>query len=522
VGTGVDPSSITATTFNKRAQEELAKRLASALEPMGVAGTAVRVRTFHALGREILLTAGRTVELIDRATVLKELWPASTPADRRRLDDAFSRLKLDLRVEPAQVAADSGAGPVARAFVAYEAALDERAALDFDDLVGEALRQLEADAGAPRHWRSACSHLLVDEVQDLDRSQLELALLLAAPSNRIFLVGDDDPSIYGWRLADVRRVLSLAGALPNLRRVDLVTNYRCPAAVVDRAVRLVEHNRERFAKRIVARPRAEGRIILAADGSDETVRFARLLGKWGDGDSSRAILARTNRELLPAAAVAVELGRPFRAPRLQLLVEAPWLGSLLDRVAPDGPGAAPLLVRLGAVRAELDQQVPERDGAAGESFRPGDDADAVDDNGPGGPSARALATALVGWGARFRELAGLRSAIDATREAVGRLRRDAAALTLATVHGTKGLEWDRVAVVGLEAGRFPSARSIDDASDPGRALEEERRLAYVAWTRARQSLTLVYDPATPSPFLLEAFSPEELGVDPGEAARIVG
>ena len=93
---------------------------------------------------------------------------------------------------------------------------------------------------------------------------MRLALLLAAPANRIFLVGDDDQSIYGWRLADVRRLLGLADeALPDLRRVDLETNYRCPAAVLDRAVRLVEHNVERFAKVIRAGPNAAGTLILA-------------------------------------------------------------------------------------------------------------------------------------------------------------------------------------------------------------------------------------------------------------------
>jgi superfamily I DNA/RNA helicase len=133
-----------------------------------------------------------------------------------------------------------------------------------------------------------------------------------------------------------------------------------------------------------------------------------------------------------------------------------------------------------------------------------------------------LTTALLGWSAGYRDLAALRLAIGATREAVARLRRDDAPLTLATVHGTKGLEWDHVAVIGLETGRFPSTRSVDEATDPGRALEEERRLAYVAWTRARKSLTLVYDPAAPSRFLLEAFDPEELGVEPDEATRIMG
>jgi superfamily I DNA/RNA helicase len=96
------------------------------------------------------------------------------------------------------------------------------------------------------------------------------------------------------------------------------------------------------------------------------------------------------------------------------------------------------------------------------------------------------------------------------RSALAELRRDDAALTLATAHGTKGLEFDHVAVIGLDAGRVPSARSIAEAVEPERALEEERRLAYVAWTRARRSLTLVYDPGAPSQFLLEAFDADEL------------
>ena len=106
------------------------------------------------------------------------------------------------------------------------------------------------------------------------------------------------------------------------------------------------------------------------------------------------------------------------------------------------------------------------------------------------------------------------AAISATRARLAELRRDDAALTLATAHATKGLEFDHVIVVGMETGRFPSARAVSQAEDPVRAYEEERRLAYVAWTRARRSLTLLYDPAVPSPFLLEAFDADELGLSP--------
>ncbi|MGC8635007.1 MAG: UvrD-helicase domain-containing protein [Candidatus Limnocylindrales bacterium] len=201
VATGTPPERICAVTFNKRAADELGGRVATALAPLGHAPDAVRVRTFHALGREILADAGRPVEpLVDRPALLQELEGPLSPAELRRLDDGFSRLKLDLAVDTArmaqEVAAAEGqgtpAGPTARAFLRYEAALRERGALDFDDLVRNALVELQARPSLLARWRDRCAQLLVDEVQDVDRSQLRLALLLAAPANRIFLVGDDD------------------------------------------------------------------------------------------------------------------------------------------------------------------------------------------------------------------------------------------------------------------------------------------------------------------------------------------
>jgi superfamily I DNA/RNA helicase len=315
----------------------LGERLGSALEPLGVKPGEVRVRTFHALGLEILRDAGATVEpLLDRAALLRRVAPEAGPAGWRRLDTAFSRLKLDLGVTAEEVALDPEPGPVARTFLACEAAIDDEGGLDFDDLVARSLRLLESDPRVLAQWRDRCAHLLVDESQDLDRAQLRLTLLLAAPANRIFLVGDDDQSIYGWRLADVRRVLALAEELPGLRRVDLEVNYRCPGTVIGRAVRLVEHNRERFAKTIRPRSDAPGPIILAADADDEPVRIGRVLDRWEDGQpptETRAILARTNRELLPAIAVALDRRVPFRPPPIELLVGSEIVDECLVAVA---------------------------------------------------------------------------------------------------------------------------------------------------------------------------------------------
>ncbi|MEA2608813.1 MAG: ATP-dependent helicase UvrD/PcrA [Chloroflexota bacterium] len=488
IATGTPPDAIRAITFNKRAAVEMTERLDAAVAPLGVEAGAVRVRTFHALGREILRDAGVTVEpRADRPALLRDLEPSAGEPALLRLDTLISRLKVELGVTAADVAADLDAGPIARAFVAYEAAVAASGGLDFDDLILRSIERLEADAGLLSRWRERCRELLVDEVQDVDRAQLRLALLLAAPANRIFLVGDDDQSIYGWRLADVRRILGLAEQLPGLRRVDLEVNYRCPRQVVERAVRLVEHNGERFAKRIRAGPAASGTLVLAPDASDETIRLERAVRTWPADDSTRAILARTNRELLPGAVVALQLGIPFRAPRLELLVDSPLLDELLVGARAMAGSAEPLLVTLGRLRTTTPDGSPERE----------------------------LATALLGWAVGHRDLASLVGAIQDARDRLAELRRDDAALTLATAHATKGLEFDHVVVVGMEAGRFPSGRTVSEAEDPVRAHEEERRLAYVAWTRARRTLTLLYDPAAPSPFLLEAFGTDELGLSPG-------
>src|SRR3990172_233822 len=122
----------------------------------------------------------------------------------------------------------------------------------------------------------------------------------------------------GPRAAGVWGILGVGAALPGLRRVDLVVNRRCPAPVVARASRLVEHNEERFAKRILSRPGAGGELVLPPDPADDPARARRLLTAWAPAlhapdASTHAVLARTNVELAPYAAAALELGLQYRA-----------------------------------------------------------------------------------------------------------------------------------------------------------------------------------------------------------------
>ena len=265
-------------------------------------------------------------------------------------------------------------------------------------------------------WRATCAELLVDEVQDVDRSQLELALLLAAPANRIFLVGDDDQSIYGWRLADVRRVLDLAGRLPGLRRHDLVTNFRCPAPVVERAVRLVERNVERFAKQILARPgrRRAGSSLprmppTTTSGRGMSWPPGRRPVDAGDGPSTHAILARTNRELFPAAAVALELGIPFRAERLALPLEDPRLDEILAAIETGPLAASRCSSGWRALRARL---------AGLATAEPTGDPEPL--------SFDELVAAVLAWAAPYRDAAAF---VDAVRDRGASTRRASGATT---------------------------------------------------------------------------------------------
>lgn len=232
----------------------------------------------------------------------------------------------------------------------------------------------------------------------------------------------NDQTIYGWRLADVRRVFALAAALPGLRRVDLVTNYRCPAPVVERAVRLIGGNRERFAKGIRPRDGATGRLALAPDGTGGLDTVRRFMARPLPAGGTRAVLARTNRELAVPAAIALELGVPFQASGVRLLLEDPRVAGLLDQAARTTDERLPLLIRLGQLRDRLHlvaARAPQADDDAAVS-----DAD--------------LATALLAWGPAAADLAAFRARVAGRREQLAALRRDDAPLVLSTAHATKG------------------------------------------------------------------------------------
>jgi DNA helicase-2/ATP-dependent DNA helicase PcrA len=120
-----------------------------------------------------------------------------------------------------------------------------------------------------------------------------------------------------------------------------------------------------------------------------------------------------------------------------------------------------------------------------------------------GEEQHAALDALIGWAVGQRHSDAFLAAFAEARARLAALRDPEAAIELATVHGAKGREWPTVVVLGMEVDRFPNRRAVVEASDPVRALEEERRLAYVAVTRCRRNLVLAFDPDRASPFVAE-------------------
>ncbi len=483
---GVEPARICVVTFNRDAALDLAARVAKRLGPQVPDATTIEIRTLHALARQVLLDAGEGRNILaDRLPLMRAARRRHAAADASvslpeaaQLDTWLSAWKVETREPPAEALA------VLRT---YEELMRARGAVDFDDLVVRACELLETDAAVRLRWQSRFDHVCVDEFQDVDAAQLRLVRLLAAPQDNLFVVGDDDQTIYAWRLADVRRILRFADDYPSARRVMLATNYRCPATVIHASARMVAGNRERFAKPIrapgglAADPRSISAVSTAdADWPEAIARMAAAEDRAG---RTLCFLSRTRSELTPIMLALVRAGVPHCA-AVPPIVEAEPVLDLVSAARATGDGSHPFHVvrRLRAGRGW------DRGSVSGDLLSDEDHA-AMD--------------ALLGWATGFRTVDAFVEAFEAARARIAALRDPDARVELATVHASKGREWKTVVLIGFEADRIPNRRSLRDADDPARALEEERRLAYVAVTRATSRLILAFDPARPSPFLAE-------------------
>ncbi len=258
----VPPARILAVTFTNRAASEMRERLEALV---GAGAGRIWMGTFHAMCAQMLRINGGLIGIEPRFVIFDSddsqrlmkdvLRGADVDSERfppsrilHRISDAKNNLRSPADLEDSAVTSNDRI--VARLYRSYQERLRAASALDFDDLLGEAVRLLRESEEARDYWSERFLHVLIDEFQDVNAAQFKWAQLLAGKHRNICVVGDDDQSIYAWRGANVKIILDFELNYPDARVIRLEQNYRSTQPILDAAHGVISKNLGRKPKRL--------------------------------------------------------------------------------------------------------------------------------------------------------------------------------------------------------------------------------------------------------------------------------
>lgn len=552
---GVSPHNILAVTFTNKAAKEMRERVAALLKESKGGSRAVldsrpTVSTFHALGVRILrdhhalLNIKRQFTIYDRndsvAAVKKALKIAGYDPKRfepRKILSMISKAKGDAltRMSYRENAKSYPEEVAASVWEHYDEILKEASALDFDDLLSKTLVLLKNYPDVLRAYHDRFIYVHIDEYQDTNSVQFEIARLLVGERANLCVVGDVDQSIYSWRGADMKNILQFERHYPEAKVIMLEQNYRSTKTIIDAANDVIEKNINRPAKKSFTENHAGELLSLyAAMGEEDEAEYIALtskrLIKSGASPSHIAVLFRTNFQSRALEEAFINFEVPYQVLgtrfferkevrdilsflRFSLNRDATADLSRIINVPPRGIGKVTLLKLIEGKRGELSKRMREKVDAFYDLI------DDIQTYALEHPIDKTLARILKQTGMEdmyrkggdeglerlenIRELVSLGTKYGEYEptEAIEKLLEDAAlasdqdemkdstdAVRLMTVHAAKGLEFPYVFITGLEEGLFPHERLSEERVDE----EEERRLFYVALTRAEKKLFLSF------------------------------
>lgn len=486
--------------------------------------------------------------------IIKKLDISDRSITPRAVLSEISRAK-EKQISPEAYAKDAMSGfesYVADIYPEYVEQLRKNRALDFDDMVLFALKLLKERADARQAYQQRFQHILVDEFQDVNQSQYGLVMLLGEEHKNITIVGDDDQSIYSWRGADVSLILQFSKQLPDVTVVTLERNYRSTKRILQAAHEVIKHNRSRAPKILRTDNEAGVPVTLTEVGTprDEAMLIANVI-QTGVAEGGRkyghyAILFRTNaqsrefeevfrsariphvviggqrfyerKEIKDMLAYLKVTANPNDTVSLLRVVNEPprGIGTVTLTKLEEHAQAIPLWDALQS--GEFQQALNQKQADAIKKFirciqrareiaESGRVAPVLFELQKGSGYADALRAEdthesrarlenlqeLLNAAQRYDEEPGEHDLVTYLQEIsllsdIDQLIESEDAVSLMTAHSAKGLEFPIVFVAGLEEGVFPHSRSLSAV----RGIEEERRLCYVAMTRAREQLHLTW------------------------------